>query len=99
VANLEGLVVPFQHEEIDSIVKELKRGKSPGPYGFNSDFMKNVGQSFKMISMTYALPSLIIISTCKVSMALILLLSPRLTIHLKSVILGQFLSLIVQLNC
>jgi hypothetical protein len=40
VANLEGLVAPFQHEEIDSIVKELKSSKSPGPDGFNSDFMK-----------------------------------------------------------
>jgi hypothetical protein len=40
VANLKGLVAPFQHDEVDNIVKELKSGKSPGPDGFNDDFMK-----------------------------------------------------------
>jgi hypothetical protein len=80
VANLEGLVVPFQHNEVDIIFKELKTGKSPGPDGFNSDFMKNVGLLSKMIFMTYALPSLITIYACKVSMAHISLSSLRWTI-------------------
>jgi hypothetical protein len=31
---------PFTNEEILSIVKDLPTDKSPGPYGFNSDFLK-----------------------------------------------------------
>jgi hypothetical protein len=40
VGNLDGLMSPFQQGEIDIIIKVLKSGKSPGPDGFNSDFMK-----------------------------------------------------------
>jgi hypothetical protein len=40
VDNLEGLITPFSNEEIDTIVKNLKPRKSPGPDGFNSDFIK-----------------------------------------------------------
>jgi hypothetical protein len=38
--NLEELVAPFSKDEIDGIIKNLPLGKSPGPDGFNSDFMK-----------------------------------------------------------
>jgi hypothetical protein len=38
--NLDDLVLPFSKEEIDRIIKDLPSGKSPGPYGFNTDFMK-----------------------------------------------------------
>jgi hypothetical protein len=37
---LEDLVNPFTTEETDSIIKNLPLGKSPGPDGFNSDFIK-----------------------------------------------------------
>jgi hypothetical protein len=40
IHNLEALESPFLIEEIDTIIKELPNGKSLGPYGFNSDFMK-----------------------------------------------------------
>jgi hypothetical protein len=38
--NLDCLVEPFQQGKMDSIIKELKSGKSPGLDGFNTDFMK-----------------------------------------------------------
>lgn len=38
--NFEDIGAPFSKEEIDSIVQNLPSGKSPGPDGFNSDFMK-----------------------------------------------------------
>jgi hypothetical protein len=38
--NLEDLTTPFSKEQIDSIVKNLQSRKSPGPDGFNSDFIK-----------------------------------------------------------
>jgi hypothetical protein len=38
--NLEDLAAPFSKEEIDNIVQNLPLGKSPGPDGFNTDFMK-----------------------------------------------------------
>jgi hypothetical protein len=34
------LVLPIFREEINYVISELPVGKSPGPYGFNSDFMK-----------------------------------------------------------
>lgn len=34
------LVDPFSTDEIDSIVKSLPSDKSPGPDGFNTDFIK-----------------------------------------------------------
>jgi hypothetical protein len=40
INNLEILESPFLIEEIDKIISELPNGKSPGPNGFNSDFMK-----------------------------------------------------------
>ena len=35
-----GIERPFSDEEINSIVKELPSDKSPGPDGFNNEFMK-----------------------------------------------------------
>jgi hypothetical protein len=37
---LDKMVNPFCKEEIDSIIKDLPLGKSPGPDGFNTDFLK-----------------------------------------------------------
>jgi hypothetical protein len=40
VSNLEHPTNPFTKEEIDKIVANLLAEKSPGPDGFNSNFMK-----------------------------------------------------------
>jgi hypothetical protein len=40
VSNLEHPANPFTKEEIDKIVANLSAEKSPGPDGFNSNFMK-----------------------------------------------------------
>jgi hypothetical protein len=41
VVDLDELVAPFSKDEINVIIKKkLPLGKSPGPDGFNSDFMK-----------------------------------------------------------
>jgi hypothetical protein len=37
---LQDLILPFQKEEIDNIVSNLPNGKSPGPDGFNTEFLK-----------------------------------------------------------
>ena len=31
---------PFSHEEVDAVIKNLPTDKSPGPDGFNTDFVK-----------------------------------------------------------
>jgi hypothetical protein len=38
--NLDFLTQQFTHEEIDTVVSNLPRDKSPGPDGFNTDFVK-----------------------------------------------------------
>ena len=38
--NLQSLEVPFFADEIDSVVKALPNNKSPGPDGFNNEFLK-----------------------------------------------------------
>jgi hypothetical protein len=38
--DLRCLVEPFTHEEIDAVVASLPSNKSPGPDGFNMDFIK-----------------------------------------------------------
>jgi hypothetical protein len=38
--NLEFLEEPFSKEKIDLVVQHLPRDKSPGPDGFNRDFLK-----------------------------------------------------------
>jgi hypothetical protein len=39
-ARLHGLILPFWKEETDNIVSSLPNGKSPGPDGFNTEFLK-----------------------------------------------------------
>jgi hypothetical protein len=39
--DLSSLISPFSTDEIDIIVKSLPRDKSPGPDGFNTDFIKH----------------------------------------------------------
>lgn len=38
--DLSSLVSPFSHAEIDAVVKNFPSNKSPGPDGFNTDFLK-----------------------------------------------------------
>jgi hypothetical protein len=40
IENLEDLILPFSNDEIDGVLNNLKSNKSPGPDGFNTDFMK-----------------------------------------------------------
>jgi len=40
VGDLEGLILPFSTEEIDSIILSMPSDKAPGPDGFNSLFFK-----------------------------------------------------------
>jgi hypothetical protein len=40
VPDLDELTLPFQHTEIDEIVKRMLTDKAPGPDGFNGLFMK-----------------------------------------------------------
>jgi hypothetical protein len=45
--DLEDFVLPFTTEEIDGVVRNLKSDKSPGPGGFNTDFMKKCWKVIK----------------------------------------------------
>lgn len=38
--DLGGLEVPFSKEEIDAVIADLPNNKSPGPDGFNGEFLK-----------------------------------------------------------
>jgi hypothetical protein len=40
IQSLDELQSPFTKEEIDSIIQNLPSRKSPGPDGFNSNFLK-----------------------------------------------------------
>jgi hypothetical protein len=40
IGNLSGLEQPFSSLEIDQIIARLPSNKSPGPDGFNTDFVK-----------------------------------------------------------
>jgi len=47
VPGLDELVLPFEHEEIDSVVKRMPIDKALGPDGFNGMFMKRCWQIIK----------------------------------------------------
>ena len=47
VEGLEELSVPFTHEEIDGVVKEMPPDRAPGPDGFNGCFLKTCWQIIK----------------------------------------------------
>jgi hypothetical protein len=68
VDNLDELVQPIMKEEIDNIVKNLPSGKSPGPDGFNTNFMKKCWGLLPMIPMKCVMLSTMKISVCKVLM-------------------------------
>jgi hypothetical protein len=40
IDNLSELEHPFSHQEIDQVIENLPSNKSPGPNGFNTDFVK-----------------------------------------------------------
>jgi hypothetical protein len=52
--DLSVLEASFTMVEIEAIIGSLPSNKSPGPNGFNVDFMKNVGISLLLISLIYA---------------------------------------------
>ena len=37
----QNLELPFSDEEIEGVIKELPNDKSPGPNGFNNEFLKH----------------------------------------------------------
>ena len=41
--NLEDLVIPFTHDEVDQIIRALPSDKALGPHGFNGCFLKIAG--------------------------------------------------------
>jgi hypothetical protein len=69
--NLEALVSPFTHEEINGILMNLPSGISLGPDGFNTNFMKKCWGFFLRISMTCVWDSIMEPFVLKVSMDLI----------------------------
>jgi hypothetical protein len=40
IDNLSELEIPFSHQEIDQVIKNLPTNKLPGPDGFNIDFVR-----------------------------------------------------------
>jgi len=40
IADLSSLVIPFDKQEIDLVVRSLPTNKASGPDGFNTDFVK-----------------------------------------------------------
>jgi hypothetical protein len=40
IGNLSELEIPFSHQEIDQVIKNLPTNKLPGPNGFNTDFVR-----------------------------------------------------------
>ena len=47
VDNLNLLEEPFTQSEIDNVIKALPNDKSPGPNGFNNEFLKKCWPVFK----------------------------------------------------
>jgi hypothetical protein len=87
--DLDVLEGPFTHEEINGIIKELSSEKSPGPDGFNSDFMKRCWQS-QGTFMTSTWHFIIAISTPKASMVPMSLWFQKTTIQLESMITSPY---------
>lgn len=54
-ADLWSLCRPFTVHEIDQVVKSLPSDKAPGPDGFNTDFVKNVGPLLIWIFIIFAM--------------------------------------------
>jgi hypothetical protein len=46
-SDLAWLEEPFTRDEIDVVVKNLRNDKSPGPHGFNNEFIKKCWQFIK----------------------------------------------------
>jgi hypothetical protein len=66
IDDLANLILPFSNKEINEVVSNLKSDKSPGPDGFNTDFMKKCWPVTKRIFMIYARVFSIMIFVCKV---------------------------------
>jgi hypothetical protein len=66
IANLEDLILPFSNDEIDGVVNNLKSDKSPGPDGFNMDFMKKCWPVIKQYFYDLCLGFLTMTYACKV---------------------------------
>jgi hypothetical protein len=45
---LSPLEIPFGHDEIDSVIRFLPTNKSPGPDGFNNEFLKKCWNIVKL---------------------------------------------------
>lgn len=48
--NLGGLETPFSRQEIDEVIADLPNNKSPGPDGFNNEFIKGC---WNLIALDY----------------------------------------------
>jgi hypothetical protein len=79
--DLSCLESPFTEEEVNFIVVSLPSGKSSGPDGFNTDFIKNVGQSYHQIFTIYATAFMTEQFASRVSMVPILYYCQK-TLHL-----------------
>jgi hypothetical protein len=66
--NLDCLEEPFIKEEIDSAIQHLPTDKSPGPDGFNGDFLKRCNRQWLLISINSVKDSMTKISICKALM-------------------------------
>lgn len=57
VDGLEDLSIPFTHEEIDNVVKEMPSDRASGPDGFNGCFLKScwhiIEQDFYQLCMDF----------------------------------------------
>jgi hypothetical protein len=65
---LSCLEEPFAHEEINKVVASLPSDKSPGPDGFNGDFLKACGDIVKEDFTHFVKGFMMAQSVCKVLM-------------------------------